>query len=279
MPERPRGVIFLFHGSGGAETYATNAATQEAIAPLMAAGYGFAASASAQRAEPRRWDLSTHDPVANADIAFMLAFYTRLVESGEIAPDTPVFTMGMSNGGGMANLFAMAALRDGLPVRAVANYMGPFPASMQEMVAAGVRPPATFAVAGERDGLVSAAAVMAGAARLKELGVPVEARLVREGALTASVFAIPGAAGAEAGQEIFGRLVRLGIVDTEGRRLFRAGQAVITRDDQAALRALLASAGLDRRVERLLLIGWGAHQMRGDLAAEQLAFFESALSR
>jgi len=87
---------------------------------FLSAGYGHASSASLQRSEPTRWDLPSADPKTNPDGAYMLALHTRLVDSGKTSVDAPVFTMGMSNGGGMANLFSLAARQNGLSAKGTA---------------------------------------------------------------------------------------------------------------------------------------------------------------
>lgn len=276
IPAEPRGLIFLFHGSGGSENFATNDATQQTLAPFMKAGYGFAASASLQREEPQRWDLTSGDPQVNADVAYMLDLHRRLVASGEIKADTPVFTMGMSNGGGMANLFGLAAKQAGLPVKAVANYMGPFPAPMTAMIASGAKPAPTFVVVAERDGLVSHANVLAAAGRVKEMGVTVETHLKTETTLTPTAFTGIGGMDTAASAAIFDNLVKLGVVDASGKRLFATGKPTITREDQAALRDMLPEGENRRAIYSALLTTWGAHMMRSDLADEQFAFFEAA---
>lgn len=277
IPASPRALIVLFHGSGGSETYATNEATQRALAPFLAAGYGFVSSASAQRVEPRRWDLSALDAETNVDVAYMLALYRRLIDAGEITAETPIFTMGMSNGGGMANLFGLALRDAGAPIRGIADYMGPFPIPVRSAVDAGARPAPTFVVTGERDGLVSAASVLAEAERLGSLGVRIETHFVRESRLTPSDFSTIGGFDEPNATRIFSDLVAKGIVAPSGQRLFRAGQPTITRDDQAALGDQLSGLEESRSIVRTLLTVWGAHMMRSDFSDEQFAFFEAAL--
>ena len=207
----------------------------------------------------------------------MLGLHRHLVAAGEIAATTPVFAMGMSNGGGMANLFGLAAKQAGLPVKAVADYMGPFPAPMRAATEEGARPAPSFVVAGERDGLVNASSVLAAAERLQDLGVTIETHLIKEAILTPRDFARLKGIDEQASAAIFGDLVARGIVDQTGKRLFRADQPTITREDQAALADMLSVQGNRREIVRTLLTVWGGHMMRSDLAEAQFAFFEAAL--
>lgn len=277
IPPSPKAIIYLFHGSGGAETFATNPTTQRVLERFVAAGYGYAASASLQRTEPRRWDLTSIDPKTNPDVAYMLALHRRLIAAGEIEATTPVFTMGMSNGGGMANLFALAAKKEGLPVKAVGDYMGPFPAPMSPVIEGGLAPAPTFIVVAEHDGLVSAANVLAASERVKKAGTKIETHLVKEVALRPSAFADLEGVDAKTSESIFSDLVARGLVDSNGKRLAFADQAVISREDMAVLIARLAPGQNQRGIERVLMQTWAAHMMRADYAAQQFAFFEAAL--
>ncbi len=279
LPKTPRGIIYLFHGSGGSESFATNPATRDAIDLLVKKGYGFAASASLQRTDPVRWDLSSGDPVANPDLAWMLAWHKKLIADGEITATTPVFVLGMSNGGGMANLFSTVAKQQGLPVKAVADYMGPYPAPLGPMLEKGVLPPPSFVVVVEHDGLVNAQNVLANAERVHKAGQIVETHLVRETAVTPASFAILDGVDAAAGKAIFDDLVSRKIIDAQGRRLLFAGETVFPREDLEKLLTLLPPGENQRGIDRVLLNAWAGHMMRSDFAREQFAFFEAALAR
>lgn len=279
IPPNPRGIIFLFHGSGGSEAFATNPTTQRTLQRFVAAGYGYISSASLQRDEPRRWNLSSADPADNPDLAYMLRLHKRLVDGGEILANTPVFTMGMSNGGGMANLFGIVAKKEGLPVAAVADYMGPFPASMSSVVSRGIAPAATFVVAAERDGLVSATNILEAASRIGSAGSMIETHLVKETVLRPDAFTNIGGVDEAASASIFADLVEQGIISGDGKRTIYADAPVITREHQVALLDRLSAADNGPAILRVILTAWAAHIMRSDLADEQFAFFEAALDR
>lgn len=275
IPKSPRGIIYLFHGSGGSEAFAARLHTRRVLAPLIAAGFGFVAAPSLDRTDVRRWRLDSLDPAVNPDVNYMLSLHREMVRRGEIGDATPVFTMGMSNGGGFANLFAAAAKAQGLPVTAVANYMGPFPAAMRG--AESVAP--TLVVVGQTDGLVAADAVAQVASELRRKGAQIEVHLVAERRVCASDLAlVADLTPAMAEALIRERMPAWGVLDANGARQVFLEDPLIDRADMAALGRMLAPAGASARdVMNELLIAWGAHQMRSDFADRQLAFFQAAL--
>ena len=284
LPPHPKGVIYLFHGTGGSERFATRLETVRTLAPLVAADYGYVAAPSADRVDPIRWKVDDASP-ANPDIAYMLALHRALIAKGEIDARTPVFTMGMSNGGSFANLYAMAARREGLPVAAVADYMGPFPASMRPALADPKALAPTLVVLSRNDGLVSTPNVSEIAGRLAAGGARVEMHVNEEHAVCAETFAVlPGLSPAARAKLVGETLPAAGIIDASGRRTVFTADKAITREDIQALVARLQPLPLDgaapaREVANVLLIAWAAHQMRSDFADRQLAFFDAALPR
>ena len=276
VPAQPRAIVYLFHGSGGSETFATRLHSRRVLARLEAAGYAYLAAASGDRGPPARWDLRSLDPGANADVAFMLATHEALIRRGEIRRDTPVFTMGMSNGGGFANLFAVAAKAKGLPVRAVADYMGPIPAPAR---AASADYPDLFLVVAENDGLVSAATVTTLSEGLAAKGARVERRLVREGRVTPDTFRALEGLDDAARRGIVQHLVAKGVIDAEGRRLVFRDRPALDRPEMASLAGMMPPGPQARDIMNELLIAWAGHQMRSDFAEDQVRFFDAALSR
>ena len=277
IPKEPVAIVYMFHGSGGSEAFATRLHSRRILEKLSARGYGFAASASADRDPPEQWDNRSIDPGSNADVAYMLELHSALIRRGEIGPGTPVFTTGMSNGGGFANLFAVAAKAKGLPVRGVADYMGPIPAPSRE--AAGKTYPPLFVVVSENDGLVSAETVTGLAHRLSEAGTSVELHLTREKVVTAETFkVIPGMSQADR-KKTLQALMNGGVLDVGGHRLVFKNKTKIDRPEMAELASMMPPGPAARDVMNELLIAWAGHQMRSDLADDQVRFFDKALGR
>jgi dienelactone hydrolase len=276
LPPHPKGIVYFFHGSGGSEAFARRIHSQRVIAALIAAGYGYLAAPSLDR-EVKRWDLTSLDPAANADVAYMLAVHKALIAKGEITAATPVFTTGMSNGGGFANLFAAAARAQGLPVKAVADYMGPFPAAMRGADPKALAP--TLLVLSHNDGLVSAEQTGAIAARLRAAGARIEAHVNEEHRTCAATFTlVPGLDAAQREELAAKVLPAAGLADPAGRRLAYRDKPVIDRAAMADLLSRLPQGPQARAISDELLIAWAGHQMRSDYAARQVAFFDQALA-
>ncbi|MBL8769925.1 MAG: hypothetical protein JNK30_00965 [Phenylobacterium sp.] len=274
IPRKPVGLVYLFHGTGGSEAFATRRHTRILTGKLLARGYGVAAAPSGRRTAPVQWDLGSVGSAENADIAYMLALHETLIRRGEIERATPVFTTGMSNGGGFANVFGVGALRAGLPVRAIADYMGPIPAAARPPAVAARDYPPMFLVLGENDGLVSAQTVGDVARSLAEAGATVELHQPREQAVSPATFGVIEGLGDEARRAIFQGLVDAAVLDAAGRRLVFRDRPVLGRPEMAELARMIPAGPHSRDVMDELLIAWSAHQMRSDFADAQLRFFE-----
>ena len=280
IPAKPKGVVYLFHGTGGSETFATRLHSRRVLARLVAAGYGYVSAPSLDRTKVVRWDTSSADPAINLDIAYMLGLHKALIAKGEITALTPVFTMGMSNGGAFANLYASAAKAQGLPVVAVAAYMGSFPASMRNALPDPHSLPPTLLLLSKNDGLVSAERTAAVAAELIGTGAPIEVHVSQERKLCAASFAlVPDLSEAQRVELVASTLPQAGIIDTKGARQLYLDHPVITREDMVALAAKLPATKQGRAIMDEILIAWGGHMMRSDYGQRQVEFFDAALGR
>lgn len=279
LPPRPKGIVYLFHGSGGSETFATRIHSQRVLAKLIAAGYGYISAPSLDRTNVRRWDVSSLDPAANPDIAYLLSLHRTLIGHGEITAKTPVFTTGMSNGGGFSNVFAAAAKAQGLPVIAVADYMGPFPASMRTAASDPRKLTPTLLILSRNDGLVSTEQTSKVAAELIKGGAAIEMHINPERRVCAATFTlVPGLTGPQRDELVAKTLVDGGLIDGKGDRLIFRDKAVISREDMAELQKKLPDGSQARLIMDELLIAWAGHQMRSEYADRQVAFFDKALA-
>jgi pimeloyl-ACP methyl ester carboxylesterase len=106
FPSAPTGVIMFFHGSGYAadEWIESEAEITRFICPAVAAGYGFVATESEDRVS-REWDLNA-SPDDNRDLQAVHTMLELFVARGAIAADTPVYAVGVSQGGRFASLAA-----------------------------------------------------------------------------------------------------------------------------------------------------------------------------
>ncbi|MBS0361085.1 MAG: hypothetical protein JSR98_06870 [Proteobacteria bacterium] len=279
VPANPKGIVYLFHGSGGSEAFATREHTVRVLSALVAAGYGYAATSSLERTGQKRWDLSSLDPKANPDVAYMLALHKALIDKGAITARTPVFTMGMSAGGAFANLYGVAAKQQGLPVVAVADYMGPFVAPMAYLLKDAHDLPPTLVVLSEHDGLVDAKRVGAIAGQLQKAGGQLEVHLNVEHRVCPATFTlVPGLSAAQREELVAKALPAAGLIDSEGRRTIFTDKPVIDREDLLELYRRTPGGAQSRPIAEELTIAWAGHQMRSEYAARQVAFFDAALA-
>jgi dienelactone hydrolase len=283
FPEgEPRGLVWVFHGRGGSERFAVREGNADIMNALAQSGYALVSPQSTQRNDRRTglfagWSHERPGPgVSNPDLESLFELYEALIHEGRFTRSTPVFTHGMSNGGGMASFYGLAAAAAGHPVRAIANYMGPLPAGVAAYVEAGVVPPPLFLVIAGNDGLVIEANQRAAAEWLKARGGLVEIQYLRERPLTPEALIGHGAPADEA-EAMVAALIEAGIIDAAGRRLLGAGRN-IGREDTRALETALASASASDVAITAFHRAWAVHQMRDDLVADQLAFFGAARS-
>jgi poly(3-hydroxybutyrate) depolymerase len=273
IPKNPKGLVFLFHGSGGTVRFAQRNETTAAFKPLAGLGYGWAASQSAQREAPTRWLNADADLSSNADLSFMLAFYRNLVETGQISKDTPVFTMGMSNGGGFATLFANVALTQGVPVKAVANYMGTRPATVNNTML-----PQIFFVLAPNDGIIDLINVQAAITRARSQGAKITEAWARPRPVAAETFSTIASLSPAQRAQLVVHLQETGVIDPHGLQRLHAGKPLAVPELTDIAKNI--PDGADKReILNALIIAFAGHQMRSDFASQQADFFEAALKR
>jgi dienelactone hydrolase len=105
-PSDYKGVIFFFHGSGGdARDWSDlGAERHHFFDDAIADGYAIVAIDSADRVN-KQWDLSM-PPTFNADLKAVEAILTSFRTNGQLTANTPVYGVGMSQGGRFATLAA-----------------------------------------------------------------------------------------------------------------------------------------------------------------------------
>ncbi|MEM7140092.1 MAG: hypothetical protein AAF548_03605 [Actinomycetota bacterium] len=124
VPDDPVGIVYFFHGSGGSAAFATKVETVDTINELVARGYGWVATESTERTGDKRWEVADANPVTNPDLARLDRLHDELIATTDVAFDTPIFGVGMSNGARMVTLWGQTLANAGDPVAAVAPFMG-----------------------------------------------------------------------------------------------------------------------------------------------------------
>lgn len=104
FPQPYRGVITLYHGSGGSATsWVDGRGAPENLRfcrDAVAAGFAIVATESQNRVDKQWSNRGTN----NIDVENIRTILETFKARGEMRPDTPVFAVGMSNGGGFSPL-------------------------------------------------------------------------------------------------------------------------------------------------------------------------------
>lgn len=123
MPDDPTGVLFVFHGTNGDIASVTQIEWIELYDLLAPHGVGFVLSNSVDRVE-MQWDTNHQDGAANEDFPRLDRLRDHLIDTTGLEADTPVLSIGFSNGANFATLFANMAFADGWPFRAFDAHQG-----------------------------------------------------------------------------------------------------------------------------------------------------------
>jgi len=105
IPENPRAMIYLFHGSGGSANFATKVDPVEVLNGFVAEGYGFVSTSSTERTGDKRWDQGNPSLTTNPDLARLVRLQAHLVATTPLEATTPLAGIGMSNGSRFVTLW------------------------------------------------------------------------------------------------------------------------------------------------------------------------------
>lgn len=120
VPEHPRGMVYVFHGSGGDAGFAERTETVDVLNLFISAGYGFVSTESTDRTAPdARWEVGTRSLTANPDLARLIRLQNHLVATTGLEAATPLVGIGMSNGSRFVTLWGQAWADAGYPVEAI----------------------------------------------------------------------------------------------------------------------------------------------------------------
>lgn len=269
-PPKPAGLIVALHGTNGSATAVAEKKVEWAslFETAVARGYAVVVPESEQRAKPRQWDNARK--ADNPDVVRVSSLIDAMASSGAITASTPIYVMGMSQGGGVAGLIATMLAASGKPVRAVGVYCS---GASSYYGSAQYSLPTTFALMANDSVANKPADVAANADALEARGVDVELHTQSAGRVCPTRFTrIPGI-DAEASRAIFDGLVAGGAVAADGTVLAGSSDA----DDPATGLPGLPSAYAayaDAVSEQLRVVG-AQHAFYGDRNAATLSFFDA----
>ncbi len=119
VPEHPRGMVYLFHGTGGSARFAERVETTDVLNRLVARGYGFVSTSSTERTGDQRWNAADPSLTTNPDLARLARLQAHLVATTPVEANTPLVGIGMSNGARFVTLWGQSWRNAGYPVKAI----------------------------------------------------------------------------------------------------------------------------------------------------------------
>jgi hypothetical protein len=269
VPPHPKGIVFLFHGTGGGANFATKIETIDTLNHLTRAGYGFVSTESTNRSS-KQWDTGSLSLTGNPDLARLSRLHAQLVSSGAITSSTPIYAVGMSRGAGFASVFAQGFENAGHPVAAIAPSHGPIPIAVR--ASGGLTVPASFSL-GANDQVVDNNQVVAEVHELQRRGVPAEIFIEAETNLSPVRFLrVPGIDG-DTANATFSTLIDAGLWSSEGRRLVSIAKVSST------LPTLHYPSSVTGGQREMLFdeinVVMATHQYSATYAAQTVSFFDA----
>ena len=268
VPEHPRGMVYLFHGTGGSASFADRIETTDVLNRLVAQGYGFVSTSSTERTGNKRWKVTDPSLTANPDLARLVRLQAHLVATTGLAANTPLVGVGMSNGARFVTLWGQAWRNAGYPVKAIwashGNTAPPFAAKGQLTV------PTVFSTS-EHDFTVPPGQVILDFSTTRDAGTPTELFVTRERNLKGSQYErIPGI-DANEGKQIVAALIATGVWNAQGARVEPDIEQAAARAATATLPASVRADSSEIQNETALLLA--VHQFTAEYADPVLAFF------
>lgn len=268
VPQNPRGLIYLFHGSGGSASFAERIETVDVLNRLTARGYGFVSTSSTERTGNRRWNVADPSTSSNPDLARLGRLHASLVATTPVDAATPLVGIGMSNGARFVTLWGQRWKDTGYPVKAIWASMGRTADPVAGPGALTV--PIVFSTA-VNDFTSPPGPIIVDFAATRNAGTPTELYVSAERKLGWARFTrIPGVDAAEANQ-IFDALVATGVWNAQGTRVVADIQQAAAQASAAQLPASVASRANDVINETALQLA--VHQFTAEYAAQVEAFF------
>ncbi len=268
VPEHPRGIAYLFHGSNGSAAFADKTETVAVTNLLVGQGYGFVVTESTERTGARRWNVRDPSPTTNPDLARLARLHDRLVATTALDATTPIVGVGMSNGARFVTLWGQTWRQAGYPVRAIWASMGTIAAPV--VAAGGLTVPTAFSIA-EHDFTIDNRAVARDFAATRRRGTPAELFESYERPLRPEQYLrVDGIDRAEA-EAVVAAFRATGVWDASGARVVADPAAAVAQATRVVLPASVAPqrAGIEDETAVLMAV----HQFSAEHADRVAAFF------
>lgn len=271
VPANPKGLVYLFHGTGGSADFATKVDTVDVLNRFVADGYGYVSTSSTERTGDKRWLQSDPSLTTNPDLARLTRLQQHLVATTGVTSTTPLVGIGMSNGARFVTLWGQTWKAAGYPVKAIWASAGRIASPVATLTV-----PTIFSTS-VNDFTVPPGQILADYARTTSAGTSTRFFDSKETPLTAPRFQrIPGVDANEANQ-IVAALRTTGVWNQEGTRVVPDVQQAVAQAMTAQLPASVTAAGLGNDVANEVARILAVHQFTSEFAVDALAFVNAQL--
>lgn len=256
IPDDPKAVVFVFHGSGGEITNLTGLHYIRSYNAWLTGGIGYVGTESTNRRDGT-WDGSTTDPDRNDDMPRLAALRQHMIDTTGLSADTPIFAWGFSNGGGFTEDFASMGLDLGWPIRGIMVHNS---STFREL------PLPAFFTSAENDDITSS--TRASFERHRDSGSPAVWHESLEVPWAVEHAMLHPAYDDIEAQEVFDDVVDFGLIAADGSR------AVSLDDVDEGLRAWTNNTTIagPSRLTTLFRVVWATHRPTSEFACEEKDF-------
>ncbi len=269
VPENPRGVVYLFHGTNGSAAFAEKVETVAMLNQLIAEGYGFVSTSSTERTGNRRWNVFDPSLTTNPDLARLARLHAHIIATTAATTTTPLLGIGMSNGARFVTLWGQTWKNAGYPLKAIWASMGRIAPPVSAPGALTV--PTVFSTA-VNDFTSPPGPIIQDYAATRQAGTPAELHVSGERKLSPNPYLrIPGIDGGEA-RQIFDALVDTGVWNEEGARIVPDIEQAAAQAGTAQLPPSVAPQAAEIGNETAVQLA--VHQFTAEYAPQVRAFFD-----
>jgi hypothetical protein len=268
VPEHPKGMLYVFHGTNGSAAFAERVETTDVINRIVARGYGFVSTSSTERTGNKRWLVSDASLTTNPDLARLVRLQAHLVATTGLEASTPLVGIGMSNGARFVTNWGQAWKNAGYPVKAIWASHGttapPFDGP-GELTA-----PTVFSTS-EHDFTVPPGQVIQSYGTALNSGTATEFHISRERRLSSLQYErIPGIDSNEA-KQIVAAMIATGAWNSQGDRIEPDIETAAAKAQSASLPASVQAQRNEIVNETALQMA--VHQFTAEYAEQVIAFF------
>jgi hypothetical protein len=272
VPQHPRGMIYVFHGSGGSADFATKVDTVDVLNRFVAEGYGYVSTSSTERTGDKRWEQGDPSLTTNPDLARLTRLQAHLVATTPLDAATPLAGIGMSNGSRFVTLWGETWKDAGYPVKVIWASHGRIADPV--VASGGLSVPTVFSTS-INDFTVGPFSMVLAYQATVNAGTPAIFLSSQERPLAPTTYPrIPGVDGTEA-TAIVAALKATGVWNAQGVRVVPEIQTAAAQAQTAVLPSSIYAEGLGNDVvnetARILAI----HQFTSEFLPQVDAFFDT----